>query len=140
MASSCGERKLAALFTECVASSADWELAIDETASMVSLASNVCVVPGMSVVVREGKECVQDLLDHLSGEESAARYFVLEGKADDNASFVDILSGITAVGDAEPDGCTFVDGLARATLSVEMLATHLVCIHVSLLSSFPDSF
>ena len=58
----------------------------------------------MSVTVREGEECVQDLLDHLGGEESAARHFVLGGQADDNDSFVDITSGITAVGDAESEG------------------------------------
>ena len=58
----------------------------------------------MPVAVREGEECVQDFLDHLSGKESAARHFVLEGEADDNDSFVDIMSGITAVGDAESEG------------------------------------
>ena len=53
MASSCGEVKVAALFTEGVSSSAEGELAIDETASTVSLAPNVYVVPEMSVAVRE---------------------------------------------------------------------------------------
>ena len=53
MASSCGEGKVVALFTEGVSKSAEVELAIDETASMVSLAPNVCVVPEMSVAVRE---------------------------------------------------------------------------------------
>ena len=68
MAGSCGEGKVAALFTEVVLISAEGELTIDETASTVSLAPNVCVVPEMSVAVREGEECVQDFLDHLSGE------------------------------------------------------------------------
>ena len=40
-------------------------------------------------------------LNHLSGEESAARHFVSERGADDKDSFVDIMSGITAIGDAE---------------------------------------
>ena len=61
-------------------------------------------------------------MDHLSGEASAARHFVLEGEADDNHSFVDIMSGVTAVGDDESEGWTFADALARANLSVEMLA------------------
>ena len=37
-------------------------------------------------------------------------------------SFVDIMSGITAVGDAESESWTFADALARANLSVETLA------------------
>ena len=45
MASSCDEGKLAALFTEAVSNYAEGELAIDETASTVSLARNNCVVP-----------------------------------------------------------------------------------------------
>ena len=126
MASSCGEGKVAALFTEGVSSSAEGEMAIDETASTVSPAPNVCVVPGVSVAVREGEGCVQDLLDHLSGEESAARHFGLEAEADDNDSFVDIMSGITASGDAVSEGWTFADALARANLSVEMLAEDVV--------------
>ena len=95
---------MAALFTEGVSSSAEGELAIDETASTVSLAPNVCVVPEMSVAVQEGEECVEDFLDHLRGEESAALRFVLEGEAVDNDSFVDIMRGVTAVGDAESEG------------------------------------
>ena len=76
----------------------------------------------MSATVRGGEECVDEFVDHLSGEESAARHFDLEGEADDNDSFVDIMSGITAVGDAESQGWTFADALARAILSVETLA------------------
>ena len=52
MASSCCECKVASPFTEGVSSSAEGELAIDETASTVSLAPNVCVVPGVSAAVR----------------------------------------------------------------------------------------
>ena len=76
----------------------------------------------MSVALREGGECVQNFLDHLSGEESAARRFVLRGEVDDNDSFVDIMNSINAVGDAESEGWTFADALARAKLSVETLA------------------
>ena len=49
MASS--EGRVAALFTEGVSSSAEDELAIDESASTVSLAPNVCAVPGVSAAV-----------------------------------------------------------------------------------------
>ena len=114
------EGKAAALFTEGVSSSAEGELAIDETASTVSLAPNVCVVPGVFAAVEEGEECVGEFVSRVSGEESAARH--LEGKIDDNDSFVDIMTGITAMGDAESKGWTFVDALARANLSVETLA------------------
>ena len=126
MASSCGESKVAALLTEGVSSSAEGDLAIDETASTVSLALNVCVVPETSVAVREGEECVQDFLDHLTGEESYSRHFILGGEADDNDSSVDIMSGITAVGNAESEGWTFADALARTKLSLETLAEGVV--------------
>ena len=78
MASS--EAKVATLFTDGVSSSAEGELAIDETASTASLASHVCVVPGVSAAVQDGEECVEELVDHLGGEESAAGHFVLEGQ------------------------------------------------------------
>ena len=107
MAGFCGEGKVGTLFTEGVSSSVERKLAIDEIASTVSLSPNIGVVPGVSVAVRESEECVQDLLDHLSGEGSAARHFNLEGEADDNDSFVDIMSGILAIGDAELQGWTF---------------------------------
>ena len=91
---------MAALLTEVVSGFAEEELAIDENASTVSLAPNVFVVPGLSVAVQEGEECVEEFVDHLSGEKNAARHFVLEGEADDNECFVEIQSSITAVGDA----------------------------------------
>ena len=100
MASS--EGRVAALFTEGVPSSTEGKLVIDETASTVSLAPIVCVVPGGSAAVEEGEECVGEFVSPVSGEESAARH--LEGEADDNDSFVDIMSGITAIGDAESGG------------------------------------
>ena len=58
MASSHGEGKKAALFTEGVSSSGEGELAIDEAGSTVSLAPDVCVLPGVPVTVQEGEECV----------------------------------------------------------------------------------
>ena len=118
------EVRVAALFTEGVSSSAEGELAIYETASTVSLAPNVSVVPGVSAVVEESEECAEESVDRVSGEESAARH--LEGETDDNDSFVDIMSGITAVGDAESEGWTFADSLARANLSVGTLAEGVV--------------
>ena len=87
---------MAALFTEVVSSSAEGELAIDETASTVSLAPNVCVVPGVCAAAEEGGECVGGLARPVPGEESVVRH--LEGEADDNDIFVHIMSGSTAVG------------------------------------------
>ena len=115
--------RVATLFTEGVSGSAEGELAIDETTSTVSLAPNVHVVPGVSAAVEEGEECVGEFSSPVAGKESAARH--LE-EADDNDSFVDIMSGITAVGGAESEGWTFVDALARANLSVETLAEGVV--------------
>ena len=121
MASS--EGRVAALFTEGLSSSAEGELAIDETTSTVSLAPNVCVVPGASAVVEEDEECVGEFPSSLAGEEGAARH--LE-KADNNDSFIDIMSGITAVGGAESKDWTFADALTPANLSVETLAEGVV--------------
>ena len=122
MASS--ESRKSALFTDGVSKSAEGDLAIDETASTVSLAPNVCVVPGVSAAVEEGDECVGEFVSPVSCEESAARH--LEGEVDDNDSFVDIMSGSTAVGGAESEGWTFADALARANLSMETLAEGVV--------------
>ena len=133
---------MAALFTEGVSSSGEGELAIDEAASTVSLAPNVHVVPGVSAAVEEGGECVEKFSSPACAKECAVRG--LEGEADDNDSFVDIMSGIRAVGGAESEGWTFADSLARANLSAEtlerVLLTHLFCLHESLLSSFLISF
>ena len=118
MASS--ESRLAALFTEGVSSSAEGELAIDETTSTVSLAPNVRVVPGVSAVLEEDEECVGEVASPAAGVESAARH--LEGEADDNDSFVDLMSGITVAGGMESEGWTFADALVRANFSVETLA------------------
>ena len=122
MASS--EDRVAALLTEGKSSSAEVVLAIDETTSTVSLAPNVRVVPGVSATVEEGEECVGEFWSPVASEESVARH--LEGEADDNDSFVDIMSGITAVGGAESENWTFADALARANLSVETLAEGVV--------------
>ena len=72
---------MAALVTEGVSSSAEGELAIDETTSTVSLAPNVHVVPGVSAAVEEGEECVGEFSSPVSGEEGDVRHF--EGVADD---------------------------------------------------------
>ena len=92
------EGRMATFFTKGVSSSAEEELAIDETTSTVSLAPNVHVVPGVSAAVEESEECVGEFSSPVAGEENAARH--LE-EADDNDSFVDIMSRITAVGGAE---------------------------------------
>ena len=134
MASS--ESRVAALVTEGVSSSVEGELAIDETTSTVSLAPNVCVVPGVSAAMEEDEECVGDFAYPDSGEESAVNH--LEGEADDDDSFVDIISGITAAGGAESENWTFADALARAILSVETLAEGVV--GTSRLSTGESSF
>ena len=90
----------------------------------MSLAPIVCALPGVSAVVEKGEECVGELVSPVSGEESAACH--LEGEADDNDSFVDIMSWITAVGGAESQGWKFAEALARANLSVETLAEDVV--------------
>ena len=115
---------MTALFTEGVSSSAEGELATDETTSTVSLAPNVCVVPGVSAVVKEDEECVGEFSSPVAGKESAARHF--GGEADNDDSFVDIMRGINAVGGAESEGWTFADALVRANLSVETLAEGVV--------------
>ena len=121
MASS--EGRVVGIFTEGVSNSAEGELAIDESTSTVILAPNIHVVPGVSAVVEEDEECLGEFSSHVADEESAARH--LE-EADDNDSFVDIMSGITAVSGAESKGWTFADALARANLSVETLAEGVV--------------
>ena len=122
MASS--ESRLVALVTEGVSSSAEGELAIDETTSTVSLVPNVRVVPGVSEVVEEDEECVGESGKTVSGKESTVGY--REGEADDNDCFVDIMSGISAAGGVESEGWTFADALARANLSEETLAEGVV--------------
>ena len=125
MASSSDEGRVTAAFTEGVSSSADWELAIDENASSVSLAPKPVVAPDLSVAVREEEESVLKFLAYLSGEESASSQN-LGGEADDDDCFVDIMSVITAVGDAESEGWTFADAMASANSSVETLAEGVV--------------
>ena len=99
-------------------------MAIDETTSTVSLAPNVCIVPGVSAVVEEDEECFGEFSSPVAGKESAARHF--EGEADDDDSFVGIMSGINTVGGAESEGWTFADAMVRANLSVETLAEGVV--------------
>ena len=116
-------RRIASLFTEGVSSSAEGELAIDETTSTVSLVPNVCVASGVSAAVEESRERVEEVTSPVSGEERAMRQVE---EADDNDSFVDIMSGVSVVGGAESEGWTFADALARANLSVETLAEGVV--------------
>ena len=52
----------------------------------MSLAPNVCVVPGVSAAVEADEECVGEVASPVAGEESAARHLK---EADDNDSFVD---------------------------------------------------
>ena len=118
------KNRFTALFTEGVSSSAEGELAIDETTSTVSVVPNVCVVPGESAVVERDKECVEESRDDVSAEESTVCY--QEGDGGDNDSFVDIMSGISAVCGAESEGWTFADALVRANLAVETLAEGVV--------------
>ena len=115
---------MAALFTESVSSSAEGELAIDETTSSVSLVPNVRVVPGECAVVEENEECVEESENAVSGDESTVGY--REGQGGDNDSFVDIMGGISAAGGAESEGWTFADALVRENLSVETLAEGVV--------------
>ena len=135
--------KVAALFTEGVSSSAEVELAVDGTTSTVSLAPNVHVVPGVSVAVEEGEECVGEFSSPVAGEGSAARHIE---EADDNDSFVDIMIGISAVDGAESElrgGLLLMRWHVQTCqwrLWLRVLLTHLVCLHVSLLSSYPVSF
>ena len=122
MASS--ESRLAALFTEGVSSSVEGELAFDEMTTPVSLEANVRAVPGVSAVMEEDEECVGESGNAVSGEESTVGY--REGEADDNDSFVDIMSGNTVAGEAESEGWTFANALVRANLSVETLVEGVV--------------
>ena len=116
--------RLAALFTEGVSSSAEGELAIDETTSTVSLVPNVCVVPGESAIVEEEEDHAGESGNAVSGEESTVGY--QEGERDDNDSFVDIMSGVSAAVGAESEGWTFADAVAQASFAVETLAEGVV--------------
>ena len=78
----------------------------------------------VSAAVEEDEECVREIPSPVAGEESSARHH--EEEADDNDSFVDIMSGITVAGGAESEGWTFADALVRANLSVETLAEGVV--------------
>ena len=146
MASSCGEGKVAALFTEGVSSSAEWELEIDETVSTVSLAPNVCVVHGVSMAAREGEGCVEEFVDHLGGEASAARQLFWKEKL--MKMTVMMISWAVSLQSALLSQSV---GFLRMRWHVPVcrwrrwqrvlvLLTHLVCLHVSPISSLPISF
>ena len=122
MASSSDEATVTSPFTGSVASSAEGELVIDENVSTVNLSPSPPAVPKMNVAVREREECDGDFLDHLSGYEGALSCQECGGEGDNNDSFVDVISGITAGGRAESQGWTFREALARANLPMETLA------------------
>ena len=105
-ASSSEEGSATAPFTEGASSSTEGQLEIDESALTSSLAPNTCVVPDLSVVVQGGKKCVREYLNQLSDEESPfiSQLLASEAADDDDDSFVDIMSGIAAVGDVELEG------------------------------------
>ena len=109
MASLSDEGRVTAPFTEVVSTSAEGELAIDENASTVSSAPNF----DLFEAVREGEQCVHVFLEHLSCEQIASICQSLGRGADGDDSFVDILSGNTAVGDAESEDWTFAYALPR---------------------------
>ena len=115
---------MAVLFTEGVSGSAEGELAIDETTSTVSLVPDACVVAGESAVVERDDEYVGESGDAVSAEESTVGY--QEGEGDDNGSFVDIMSEISAACGAESESWTFADELVRANLAAETLAEGVV--------------
>ena len=52
--------------------------------------------------MEESEECVNEFVGPVSGEESAVGH--LEGEIDDDDSFVDIMSGISAFGGAVSEG------------------------------------
>ena len=58
----------------------------------------------------------------MSGEEFARSRQECEDEGDDDNTFVEIVSGITADGGALSECWTFADALARADLLVETLA------------------
>ena len=58
----------------------------------------------------------------MSGEKGAQNRQDCGGEGADDDSFVDIMSGLTADGNAESEVWTLADALARAYLSVETLA------------------
>ena len=101
-------------------------------------------MPDPSVAVRDEEECVRDFLDKGNVEEEVACDLVLREEADVNDSFVDIMSGLTALGSVELEGWTFPDALARANSSTGKLAESVVdkshLTTFSLLSSFPLAF
>ena len=78
----------------------------------------------MRFPLEEDEDCTGEFGNAVSGEESTVGYE--EGEGDDNDSFVDIMSGISAARGAESEGWTFAEALVRANLSVETLAAGVV--------------
>ena len=76
----------------------------------------------MNVAAREGEECIREILNCVSVEESAQTCQGCEGEGEDDVSSVDIMSGISADGKVESEGWKFAKALARANRSVKTLA------------------
>ena len=109
-------------FTGSDASSVEGESVIDDDASTNSLVRNTTIVPDVTVAVRVKAECFHELPDLLGGEEGALSRQECGGEGDNEDSFVDIKSGITANGGGESEGWTFAETLAPANLSMETSA------------------
>ena len=80
----------------------------------------------MNLAAREEEERVRDFLDRVSGEKGGRNRQDCGHEAGDKDSFVDIMSGNTADGNAELEGWTFADALACANLYIETLAEGLI--------------
>ena len=87
-ASSLDEASVTSPFTGSAASSSGGEMAIDESASTVSLIPNPPVVPNLNVAVLEREECIREFLDPLSAEEGVLSRQELGSESDDDNSFV----------------------------------------------------
>ena len=91
MASSSDEGRVTTPITDGLSSSTEGELAIDQDASIVSLASSPRAVPDLTVAVRTGADCIRDFLHHVSGNEGALSRQKLGGEAAHGDSFVEIM-------------------------------------------------
>ena len=65
----------------------------------------MCCARSFCGCARRRRTCPR-LFDYLSGKKNVSSCQILGGEADDDDSFVDIMSGINVVGDAESEGWT----------------------------------
>ena len=63
------EAGVMSLFAESVWSAAERELGIDEKVTVRSLSQDTPFIPNLKMVVRKGKECVREYLEHVNGGE-----------------------------------------------------------------------